>query len=278
MPEFIDRVGRSGNDGTIRPRPKNAEAAIDGAARDGLDPEVAGILKGNLDDQVAQGCLGVDPRTAPEDTIVLVSMVVDGSGSMSDVAAQVVRCYDRLMGILGESEFAAQILASTWVFNDTHRLVHGFLPVFRLPSFGCSYLPSGSTALYDTVLAAETGQVAYSQHSWDADKGTKNIVIVMSDGADNVSRKDPSGARVRRVSDSLLEQGDYILAYIGFGAHGPLAANETKGLARTIGFPDVISAGMSANEMDDIFRRLAISIIRACDSTAIIPAGQFFAT
>jgi Mg-chelatase subunit ChlD len=249
---------------------------LSSAANAGLDPSAVGIMKSNLDKITLAGSRSSDLDSYNGDTIVLVTLIIDESSSMERVEQLVRDCYRRMIKAFVENIPDSGVQISTWVFNDTRKLLNSFRPVERAPRNINKYSACGCTLLYDTVLSALTGQVVLSHEIWERDKKTRNVVIVISDGGDNESKKDANGSQVRELSQTLIEQGDYILAYVGLGSDGPLSEEQCRQLAYRIGFNEIISVGKTERDIVRIFNKLVDSIIRVSTSTGLERVENFF--
>lgn len=248
------------------------------AVRRGLDPVAARILLAELDDVTIRGTLGIDVREIMSEEITLVTLLHDGSYSMKGTEGALLRSYSELMAALAGARNADNILVSNWIFSTERRLIHGFMPVKDVDSrlFMSQYSTESGTALYDTILAAFTGQLDYSLRFWEDGGVSRNIVIVFSDGGDVSSVKDPDGRKVREASESLLQNGDFILAYVGFADGLQLDYQSVRKLAAKVGFPDVIASDKSSEGLDSIFGRVASSIVNASNPNSIVVRGKFF--
>jgi hypothetical protein len=254
----------------------NAVDMLGLASEAGLNPDAVKIMQNHLDRITIAGGRGSDVSESVGDNIVLVTLVIDESTSMLNVAEIVRRCYRNLVAALSELSGGNQIQLSTWVFNDKRKLLNSFRPVDKAPSTFNKYTPQGSTALYDTVLAALTSQVLYTQELWKASKQTRSIVIVISDGDNNSSTKDPTGLATLELAETLRQQGDYILAYIGLGDFAPLPEAECRRLAGHIGFTEVLSVGKTQQDMVDLFNKIAFAIKQVSQSTELVMSEDFF--
>src|SRR5688572_22358525 len=203
---------------------------VQGAA---LGHDAADVLVQNLDDTVLQGCIGLDASALGSPDATLVSVVLDMSGSMEPHRASVIAAYNAMLRALAGAKSATSILASTWAFTDVPRLLSSYEAVEGKPRLSQAvYVPSGTTALFDAVLGAMTGLVAYGQRLWDEGVPTRRILFVLSDGDDNASRA--TATSVRTAALALARQEAYTLAYAGFGS------TDLRTQADAIGFPHVV--------------------------------------
>ncbi len=248
--------------------PKDIHDLFSNANDEGLDLGASMILVDNLDTVALAGCSGVDIDDINTDDVTLVAAVIDASGSMSGVERDVIEGFNTMLDTFGGSKQADSILLSAWSFNDSPQLHFSYTPAPLVkPLTRAEYNPTGGTALYDTLLYVMAGLVAYGQTLRNNGVRTRCIVIVFSDGDDNGSRA--KAHQVRTVSQSLLDQEIYTLAYAGFGGA------DLQQIAAEVGFPSVITAGSSPSEIRRIFKQVSASVIRASQST-VGAANSFF--
>jgi uncharacterized protein YegL len=259
-------TSNSSNGNGSKPTTAAVTALVQSAVQDGLAQAAGGVLVANLNDTVLMGCVGADVDTLDATEATLVTVVLDASGSMEAHRRTVVEAFNTMLTALQKSKASSNILLSTWSFSDAPTLVHGFQPVTQLQPMDLNdYRPTGSTALYDTVLSTMTGIVTYGQKLADNGVPNRRIIVVFSDGEDNVSRA--KSHSVKTASKGLLAQEMYTLAYAGFG-------HDLKQIADEVGFKDVITTSSSESEIRKVFHQVSQSIIRV--SQGATGAGGFF--
>jgi hypothetical protein len=220
----------------------------------------------NLDETVLMGCVGLSADALDAADATLVSVVLDMSGSMEPHRDAVIEAYNQMLRALGAAKGASQILASAWAFSDAPALLSSYESALAKPKLTRTvYAPNGSTALYDTVLAAMTGLVAYGERLWDEGVPTRRVLFVLSDGEDNASKR--TAPELRTAATALARQEAYTLAYAGFGG-------DHVAQAAAIGFPHVISVGATDGELRKIFRQVSESVLSVSRGTSL--AGGFF--
>ncbi len=246
-------------------RPDAAQAAC--LLRSSQLGSAADVLVQNLDETALLGCVGLDADALGTADATLVSIVLDMSGSMSGHRTAVIDAYNTMLRALSGAKAATSILVSTWAFADGPTLLSSYEAVSAKPKLTSTvYRPGGGTALYDAVLGAMTGLVAYGQKLWDEGIPTRRVLFVLSDGEDNASRS--SASAVRTAASSLAGQEVYTLAYAGFGG------TDLKQQADALGFPHVITASLADAELRRVFRQVSQSVIRVSQGAAA--AGGFF--
>jgi len=124
------------------------------------------------------------------DLVNHITFVVDRSGSMSDIKAQVVRVFNSQLETVQKNAKSAgqKTFLSTFMFHTTvDKPRHLAMPVERVPKLTAKDYRLGSrTALLDAVGTA----ITHLQKAKGAtDKNTSFLVIVITDGAENASRQ-----------------------------------------------------------------------------------------
>lgn len=240
---------------------------------DGLNQNAASVLIDNLNATTIVGCQGSGLEDLPADDVTLVSFVLDMSPSMGPVQQEVIDSFNLMIKAMQDSKQEDNLIVSAWIFDEQPQILFGYTPVNSVNTLSYKeYHPGGSgTSIYDAQLNAMTGIVGYGQQLHNNGIRTKNIVIVLSDGEDNCSRKKPSD--VKKVAEALIKQENYILAFVGFGT----AANFTQ-IARNCGFPTVLTVGHSASDLRKIFGQVSKSIIRTSQTSIKANANTFFGT
>ena len=246
---------------------KDVQDLFSDAQNDGFDSGASLILVDNLDSVALAGATGTDIDSLSTDDVTLVAAVLDASSSMSGVRSAVVTGFNTMLDSFRGSRQADSILVSAWSFDTAAKLYFSYTPMPSVANLTqADYVPSGGTSLYDTLLYVMTGMVAYGQTLRNNGVRTRGIIVVFSDGEDNSSKS--TDQQVRTVSQSLLAQETYTLAYAGFGA------SDLQQVANAIGFPSVITAGSTASEIRRIFQQVSASVIRS--SQSVVGAGNSF--
>jgi hypothetical protein len=235
----------------------------------GLGAAAEDALVANLDETVLLGCVGLGADDLGAADATLVSVVIDRSSSMSPHQRAVIDAYNTMQKALAGAKAASAILTTTWAFSDSLSLVSGFEAVGTKPPLStATYRPSGGTAMYDAILAAMTGLVSYGQALWDGGVPTRRVLFVLSDGEDNSSKA--SAAQVASAADALVRDEAYTLAFAGFGSQ------DLARIAKSIGFPNAISAAATPSEIRAVFRQVSQSVIRVSQGAAPMGTAGFF--
>lgn len=238
----------------------NFDDLFQSARDDGLTDDTMDLVVSNLNGPTMMMPVGTPLDQLTTNEVTLAMNIIDMSGSMAPHAGDLIRAYngDYLEAMAGSSA-ADDILISTVLFSKRTRLLHGYVPVKNAPPLTRRiYDPDSTTALYDAVAGGLTNMVLYAQQLRQSGVMVRCIVIVYSDGEDNASRQ--RAADIRRAVYDLLKHELYTLAYVGFRSGG-ISESELKRLAADIGFPEVLAAGLSHEELRRIFHLVSISTI-----------------
>jgi hypothetical protein len=235
----------------------------------GLSQAATEILIQNLTPATLAGSQGAGYEVLGGDKAFLFVPVLDMTGSMASFRHDVIMAYNNMLDALKGSKQAEQILMSSWTFNSQSYLVHGYTPLEFVPPLNEQiYDPNDQTALYDAVLDALTGVVAYGQDLRNQGARTKITLVVFTDGQDNVSRNDAK--KVRKVVEELLAMEMYTFALVAFG--GGFA----KQVAQNIGFPNVLEATADPSAIRQALEVVSSSVIRASQTMISANANTSF--
>ena len=190
--------------------------------------------------------------------VTLVSFVLDMSSSMDPLTQEVIAAFNGEVAALAGAKTASAILAAATTFADQPQILFGYQPLTRVPKLGPKlYAPNGSTALYDAVLGVLDRLTAYRKTLTDNGVRSRAVVIVLSDGDDNVSKR--SCAEVKLAAQRLVRDEAIVLAYAGFG--GDAASHQRS--ADAMGFPHVITSGHSGKDLRRVLGVVSQSVLRA---------------
>jgi hypothetical protein len=239
----------------------NLDDLFQSAQDDGLTDDTMNLVISNLNGPTMTGAIGIPLNQLATNEVTLAMNIMDMSGSMHSHANDLIRAYnDDYLGAMAGSTAVDDILVSTIVFDNQVELLHGYVNLGDAPQLNRgNYDPDGTTALYDAVASGMTNMVLYAQQLRQSGVMVRCIIIVYSDGEDNASKQ--TAASVRRAAHDLLKHEMYTLAYVGFKSGG-ISDSQLRHLADAIGFPDVLIAGMSHEELRRIFHLASMSTVR----------------
>ena len=156
----------------------------------------------------------------------LAGIAVDLSSSVGPFVNELERAYSAVVKACRKSPRAHNLLLRGATFNDAVQEIHGFVELSRLREDQTTFAPNGMTALYDGVLDAIEAIEAYGRDLTTKDFFVNGIVVIVTDGAENHSRK----ATISKIKEALsriaraeqLESIKTIL--IGIGDSGQVKA------------------------------------------------------
>lgn len=207
------------------------------------------------------------------DEVTLVLRVIDETGSMQRFQNEVELADREMIAALKNSKASDQILMSTWLFNTSFKVLHGFVPLDDVLPLAGIYRPDDQTALYSAVYSALTdanaGVVSYADTLSGSGIRVKVVVVVFTDGEDNYSdRLGVWPAQIKTVVSDLLKLENFLFSLVAFGT----------GFARTaaseMGFPNILESNSQPGEIRRAMGTVSKSIIRASQTT--VRSNNFF--
>jgi uncharacterized protein YegL len=119
----------------------------------------------------------------------LATIVLDNSGSVGAFKTELEKVAQETVKACLHSPRADNLMLRVLSFNDRLNEVHGFklLSQCNVGDYDNSLNPGGGTSLFDATQNAVDAEVAYSKTLYDSDYKANGIVIVVTDGCDNMS-------------------------------------------------------------------------------------------
>lgn len=246
------------------------QALFQASQQNGMSHQSVDLMVQNLDGQAGLGCVGAQVDDLNTDDVTLLSVILDQSSSMSSVRNDVIDAFNEMSRALSDSKAAESILMSAWAFDNDSKLLFSYTPIDQVKDLTSKdYAPSGATALYDATMDGFTGIVAYGQDLRNNGIRTRSIVVVISDGGDNVSSHTASS--VKTVAQDLLRQEIYTLAFVGLGDEGYF-----RQIATDMGFPEVLTTSNTASEIRRALNMISGSVIRTSQGMIAPNSNSFF--
>lgn len=151
---------------------------------------------------------------AATDLVNHIAFVVDRSGSMRRIKAQVVKVFNNQLDTVQRNARSAgqKTTLSTFMFNSSvDKPRHLATPVDRVPKLALKdFNPSGGTALLDAVGSAITRlQKAKAATS----KNTSFLLVVITDGHENTSRRYNTKS-LKALIQQVQKTGRWSLAFL----------------------------------------------------------------
>lgn len=227
------------------------------------------------------GTQGAGADELYEDNVTLVSLVLDESGSMDNCRQDVIDGYNQMLEAMRGSSERDAILLSTWLFNHQPRLLHDYQVLEQVAALNTAdYELNYTTALYSTVLDALSGMMVYRQRLQDQGIRTREVLVVLTDGADNESSKSDL-ADLRQLAADVQQLETVTLVVAGFRGNDPHAASGfAQDIANDMGFPHafgaVIEVTGTPQEIRRVFNMVSDSVQRISSGKINSGGNSFF--
>ncbi len=127
----------------------------------------------------------------------LATILIDASGSVSGFEKDLEKVVSAAVQACLHSPRADNLMLRVLSFNDNLKEIHGFklLSQCNIGDYDNTIHPGGGTALYDAAYNGIESMVAYSKQLHDSDYQTNGIVIVITDGCNNVGIQTANSVR-----------------------------------------------------------------------------------
>jgi hypothetical protein len=159
--------------------------------------------------------LGTPADQIQQSEVILLSVLVDDSGSIRfEGNTQAVRDgHNLILDALRDSKQQDNILAHTRLLNGEVIYPYGLIDsAVKLDQH--NYDPDKGTPLYDESMAFLATVLAKSQEFADQGVPCRTISLIITDGADQHSRK-CRDSDVKKLVDDMLRQENHIIAAMG---------------------------------------------------------------
>lgn len=173
-----------------------------------------------------------------------VALAVDKSGSVSGFKFELEKCMGEVIKSCRKSPRADNMMIRTTAFNNSLEEINGFklLNNINPDDYNGTIHPSGATALIDAALEGVSTMMTYSEAMVKQDYTVNGIIIVITDGEDNVSISPVSSIRQAfesAVKDEKLESLVSIL--VGVNITNVSTKAKLDALYKEAGFTQFIS-------------------------------------
>lgn len=169
---------------------------------------------------------------------VEIVAILDRSGSMCSQAAEAIAGFNAFLE--QQQELPGEATLTVILFNNGQIILHDGEALGHVPPLDyTTYVPRGSTALFDAVGRAivATGEKLARQD--EADRPGKVVVVVVTDGEENSSRE-YTGARIKEMIGH--QQDKYGWTFIYLGTDPTAYANEGQSFGHSAGYRSVEAA------------------------------------
>lgn len=140
---------------------------------------------------------------------VYATFVIDESGSMMNIAKEIVGGFDTQVDLMIEQEKTMDVVISVITFSDFPKIVFNRVSPTKAKGLLINnYRPYGMTALNDAI------GLAISEYDNIDDEKAVFLMIIMTDGLENASQK-YSTKDIKNKIDSLTDTGRWTFTYLG---------------------------------------------------------------
>lgn len=236
-----------------------------------LSAEDANDILGGLDTTAQFGAFGTDINDLDSDQVILLTLVIDASGSMGTVQQDVIDGFNLCTHALLKAKSIDDVLVSAWVFNHASNVLFNWKKVGDVrPLTKAEYAPSGATALYQTVLNSLTSTAAYADNLRRSGMRVRTVYAVLTDGGDTEGGVSPN--TISTLAQTLIDKETYTLVYFGFGPDAMM----TK-IGKDMGFPTIkTTSRMTEKEIREVFELVSGSVYSMSQNVAKNNANAFF--
>lgn len=146
-----------------------------------------------------------------------VTMIVDESGSMGNIRESAISMFNAQLKALKKAakKNQGETRVTLISFSDKHKVLFSDVPVEKIALLqDHDYLPSGGTALYDTIAFAVNKQL--SEHTLLEDDAV--LFVIITDGEENASELHSGGYGLNYVKgmvDAVKATGQWTIAFMG---------------------------------------------------------------
>lgn len=247
---------------------KNVNELIQSASEGGIiSPESAQILTIADPGEQIKNALGVSVDDVEASEVVLVTMMIDDSGSIRFAGnAQAVRDgHNMVLEALAASKQQNNILVHTRYLNGSVLYPYCFLSeAIKMDS--SNYDPNLGTPLYDQTVSLLGTVLVKSQEFAENGVSVRTVTLILTDGADEHSTKVKSADSVAPVIKDMLKAETHIIAIMGVDN----GYTDFRKVFSEMGIRDewVLTSGNNPSEIRKAFQLFSQSAVRASKSGA----------
>lgn len=239
----------------------NAASLFKSAAAEGVISKSAlQVINVNDIGTTINAALGVSVDDVTESEAVLVTQLIDDSGSICFGAnADAVRTgHNLVLDALVKSKQNAGVLGMCRYLNGT--VLYPYRPINQAEKMDtANYDPRGGTPLYDESITTLGAVLAKTQEFTDAGIPCRSVTLIVTDGADEHSRRTASD--VKKVVDDMLKSENHIVAFMGIDD----GRTDFRQIARDMGIRDewILTPGNTPGDIRRAFMVFSQSAQRA---------------
>ena len=189
-------------------------------------------------------------NTAAESLLVkdvtIMLLGIDSSGSMDDYTGVMKRELENFKIAISGSPEKDRILVARADFSDFVN-IEGYK---KIGDFRTTFDPTARTRLYDTIVDGGNKLIQYADYLSLNGVRVKAVFAIFSDGLDNLSK---NTIRDAAVVVKTLKEREVVTVFVSFG--------ESTGVAKNLGFKNVLGLGRSGDELKRAFNVLGQGIV-----------------
>lgn len=141
-----------------------------------------------------------------------VVAILDMSGSMAHLTEDTIGSYNSMLKEQREKD--REIFITTYVFNNSYRMIHDRVPIREISMLtGKDYIPSGCTALLDTMGEAINHIAEIHHYIREEDIPEHTIFFIITDGLENASARF-SAPQIKELVKQKTEKTGWEFIYL----------------------------------------------------------------
>jgi hypothetical protein len=209
-----------------------------------------------------QAALGTPADDVPASEVLLVTMLIDDSGSIRLVPGNeeaVRQGHNEVLDALAATKQADSILVHTRFLNG--HVLFPYCPLARAQRLDAhNYDPCLGTPLYDETVVLLGTVLAKAQEFTANGVPARSLTLLVTDGNDQHSTRMNAG-NVRSLVEDLLKAETHIIAAMGVDDHSV----DFRLVFRGMGIPDrwILTPGNKAAEIRRAFAIVSRSVVQA---------------
>ncbi|KAF1704658.1 VWA domain-containing protein [Pseudoxanthomonas kaohsiungensis] len=148
-----------------------------------------------------------------------ISVILDRTGSMQDIRVDVVGGYNAFLAAQKDGPGQATLSLVQFDSQDPYEVLHAYADLATVAPLSLDqYVPRATTPLYDAMGRGILDLEAWLASRPDAERPSKVIFVVVTDGQENAS-KEFDRARVNRLIEAKKQLGwDFVFLSADLGA------------------------------------------------------------
>jgi len=202
-----------------------------------------------------------DPTLVQEESVILLTLVIDISPSVSSYATEMNKAFEGFLEEMQKSHVASKLMVKVIEFNENVKHVTGFTPITNMVPSNFHFRPTGNfTALFEAAKEGLTATVNYQELLEKTGINVKCLVFVMTDGEENTFTTKSS--EIKEMLDTIMKSEKNIFNFetilLGVGNE-----NYYEPAQKEMGFKHLATFNNSANEIRKMIGFISQSVSRS---------------